>query len=221
MTIHEMRSQLTRFLHRNDATDVERGHRRLARAGLTGAATLVARGMTMLIGLATLPLTSHYLGKDRFGLWLTLSSFIAWVSIADLGLSNSLINALSMADGDEDKEAAREAVASTFWIASLVAAGVIVAGMIVLPLVSWSRVFNIASAEAASEIAPTLAVILIFSALRLPASIVGCIYHGYQEGYVYQLWNGLSGLLGTIGLIAAIKLKAGLPWLAAAFLGSM
>ncbi len=191
------------------------------RAGLTGAATLLARGMTMTIGLVTLPLISHYLGKERFGLWLTLSSFITWVGIADLGLSNSLINALSRADGNDDRQQARESVASAFWITLMVAAVVIIAGAVILPLIPWPQMLKVASAGAASEIAPTLAVIFIFSALRLPSSIVGCIYRGYQEGYVYQLWNGLSGLLGAVGIIAAIKLKAGLPWLAVAFMGSM
>lgn len=219
-----MRLQLTRLLHSKDmanADDAERGHRRLARAGLTGAATLAARGVTMLIGLATLPFTSHYLGKERFGLWLTLSSFIGWLSIADLGLSNSLINALSMADGSDDRIRARGAVASAFWMTAMVAAGLILTGLIALPLIDWPRVFKIASADAAREITPALSVILVFSALRLPGSIVGCIYQGYQEGYIYQLWNGLSGLLAAAGLITAIQFKAGLPWLAAAFLGSM
>lgn len=205
----------------SDATDIDRSQRRLHRAGLTGVATLLARGMTMVIGLVTLPLTAHYLGKERFGLWLTLSSFIAWVGVADLGLSNSLINALATADGSDDRKRAREAIASAFWITSLVALLLIAVGLIVLPLISWPGIFNVTAAETAHEIAPTVIVILIFSALRLPASIVGCVYHGYQEGYVYQLWNGLSGLLGALGLIAAIKLKAGLPWLALAFLASM
>lgn len=203
------------------ATDIDRSQRRLQRAGLTGVMTLMARGMTMAIGLITLPLTAHYLGKERFGLWLTLSSFIAWVGIADLGLSNSLINALAKADGGDDRNQAREAVASAFWITSLVALMLIAVGMIVLPLVHWPGVFNVSAAEATREITPTLIVILICGALRLPASIIGCVYHGYQEGYVYQLWNGLSGLLGAVGLITAIKLEAGLPWLAAAFLASM
>jgi O-antigen/teichoic acid export membrane protein len=202
-------------------TEKDRGRRRFLRVGLTGAATLAARGTTVLIGLVTLPLTSHYLGKERFGLWLTLSSFITWVSIADLGLSNSLINALSMADGKEDKSQAQQAVASAFWMTLAVAAVLILTAVLAVPLVHWPQVFNVTSPEAASEIAPALLVICLFCALRLPSSIVNCIYQGYQEGYVYQLWNGLSGMLGAVGLIAAIKLQAGLPWLTVAFLGSM
>lgn len=205
----------------NDATSVDRNRRRLARAGLTGVVTLAARGVTMLVGLVTLPLTSHYLGKERFGLWLTLSSFLAWITIADLGLSNSLINALSMADGTDDHKRAQQAVASAFWMSLLIAVVLIVAVIVATPLVNWAQVFNIVSPEAAREVTPALIVVLLFCALRLPASIIGCVYQGFQEGYVYQLWNGLSGLLGAAGLIFAIRAEAGLSWLAAAFLMSM
>lgn len=202
-------------------TETDRSRRRFLRAGLTGAVTLAARGTTVMIGLVTLPLTSHYLGKERFGLWLTLSSFITWVSIADLGLSNSLINALSAADGKNDRTQAQQAVAGAFWMTTAVAAVLILATIFAVPLVNWPDVFNVTSPEAMREIAPALLVIFLFCALRLPSSIINSVYQGYQEGYVYQLWNGLSGLLGAAGLIIAIKLQAGLAWLTIAFLGSM
>ena len=93
----------------------------MRRAGLTGMTTLFSRGVTVIIGLATLPITSHYLGKERFGLWLTLSSFIAWIVIVDLGIAISLINALSSADGRDDRTTAQRAVASAFWMTALIA----------------------------------------------------------------------------------------------------
>ena len=195
--------------------------RRIRRAGLTGIATLVARGVTVSLGLITLPLTSHYLGKERFGLWLTLSSFIAWFAVADLGLANSLVNALSTADGKDDRLRARQAVASVFWMVTAIAIAAVLLCLSVAPLVPWARIFNVESPRAVAEITPAVIAVLIFCALRLPASIVGSIYLAYQEGYVYQIWNGLSGLLAAFGLWAAIRLQAGLPWLCAAFLGAM
>jgi O-antigen/teichoic acid export membrane protein len=199
----------------------DRGHRRVLRAGLTGVVTLIARGITVLVGLATLPLTSHYLGKERFGLWLALSSFGAWFAIADLGLTNSLINALSTADGKDDRRRAREAVSSAFWMVAAIAVVMILICLIVAPLLDWAKLFNAASQQAAAEITPAVVVVLVFCALRLPSSIIGSVYQAYQEGYVYQVWNGLSGLLGAAGLVVAVYLQAGLPWLVASFFGSM
>ncbi|MGH9840087.1 MAG: oligosaccharide flippase family protein [Blastocatellia bacterium] len=195
--------------------------RRIRRAGLTGVATLIARGVTVGLGLITLPLTSHYLGKERFGLWLALNSFIAWVSIADLGLSGSLINALSTAGGREDRDAARASASSVFWMMALVAFVAIALCLLVVPFIPWAAVFNVESPEAAAEIAPAVITLLIFCALRLPASASGSVWQAFQEGYVYQIWTGAGGLFAAFGLWTAIRFEAGLPWLCAAFLGGM
>ncbi|QQS48757.1 MAG: oligosaccharide flippase family protein [Acidobacteriota bacterium] len=201
--------------------DSDRSRRRLRRAGLTGLATLFSRGVTVLIGLATLPITSHYLGKERFGLWLTLSSLMAWIVIADLGIAVSLINALSTADGREDRTTAQRAVASAFWMTALIAVLVIGLGLITVRFVNWGFIFNLATSQAADEAGPAVLVLLVLCALRLPSSIIGCTYQAYQEGYIYQVWNGVGGLCGAAGLIIAVRLEAGLPWLVGAYLGGM
>ncbi|MFN0084283.1 MAG: lipopolysaccharide biosynthesis protein [Blastocatellia bacterium] len=201
------------------ATD--RGSRRIARAGLTGAVTLAARSVTLGITLITLPLTSRYLGAERFGLWLTLTSLLMWSSIADLGLSNSLVNALSTADGREDREQARRAVAAAFWMIAAVTAAGMLATLWLGPLVDWAALFNLRTPEAVAEAAPAVIIVLVFCWLRLPASVIGCVYQAYQEGYVHQLWGGLGGVLGSLGLIAAIRARAGLPLLLIGFLGGI
>lgn len=195
--------------------------RRIRRAGLTGLTALFSRGVTVIIGLATLPITSHYLGKERFGLWLTLSSLMAWIVIADLGIAISLINALSSADGKDDRITAQRSVASAFWMTVLIALLMIGVSLVAVKLISWKVVFNLISPLAISEAGPSVLVLLILCALRLPSSIVSCTYQAYQEGYLYQLWNGFGGLLGAAGLILAVMLEAGLPWLVGAFLGGM
>ena len=197
------------------------GHRRTIRAGITGIVTIFSRGIAVLINLMTIPLTSHYLGKERFGLWLILSSFIAWVSIADLGLTNSLVNALSRADGKNDSDMAKESVASAFWMVTPIALVAITVIIFVSPLISWQDIFNLTSSQAIDEVTTAVVIVLIYCALRLPGSIISCIYHAYQEGYVHHFWNFLSGITGTFFLIIAIKLQAGLPVLAAATLGGM
>lgn len=201
--------------------EFERGMRRIFRAGGTGIATLLARGIVVAVGLFTLPITSHYLGRERFGLWLTLSSFISWFSMADLGLANSLINALSAADGRDDRESARKAVSSAFWLIAIISGAIVLICLPVIPLVPWNKVFNLNSNLAASEITASILILLIFCALRLPASVISAVYQAYQEGYIYQIFNGLSGLLSAGCLVAAINLRLGLQWLVLAFLIGM
>lgn len=195
--------------------------RRLFRAVLTGFVTLFSRGTATLLNLLLIPFTSHYLGKERFGLWLLLSSFIAWVSIADLGLTNSLVNALSRADGKNDTDLARESVASAFWIVAPIAILAILAILSVTPLVPWHHIFSLKSSKAIDEVGPSVIIFLLYCAIRIPASIVSCIYHAYQEGYLQHLWNFIGGLAGAAGLLLAIYFGSGLPVMAGSFVIGM
>ena len=74
------------------------GNERIKKAVFTGLSTIGVKGVTVAAGLLSIPITSKYLGVERFGLWLTLSTLLTWVSVADLGLANSLTNVLASAN---------------------------------------------------------------------------------------------------------------------------
>ncbi|MGE0102274.1 MAG: oligosaccharide flippase family protein [Blastocatellales bacterium] len=195
--------------------------RRLFRVVLTGFVTLFSRGTATLLNLLLIPFTSHYLGKERFGLWLLLSSFIAWVSIADLGLTNSLVNAIARADGKNDTDQARESVASAFWIVTPIALFAVPTILTVIPLVPLHHLLGLKSSKAIDEVGPSVIIFLLYCAIRIPTSIVSCIYHAYQEGYLQHLWNLIGGLASAAGLLLAIYFGAGLPLMAGSFISGM
>lgn len=90
-------------------------HQRIALAALTSMAT---KGVALLTMLISVPLTVSYLGAERYGLWMTISLVIAILVFADLGLGNGLLNAVSEANGRDDREAAREYMSSAFFMLS-------------------------------------------------------------------------------------------------------
>jgi O-antigen/teichoic acid export membrane protein len=51
------------------------------------------------------------------------------------------------------------------------------------------------------------------------AGLLSSVYVAYQEGYLYQGWCALCGLLSATGLLTAIKLQAGVPGLVGGFVG--
>ncbi len=203
----------------SDEEASDHGQRRIWRIGITGVTTLLARGMTLLIGLLSLPLASHYLGRERFGLWLTLIGLVGWIGLTDLGLANSLLNALSTADGKGEQERARRIVASAWWSSVAVACVLFVLFLSLIPLIDWVAVFKVTTPRARAEIRLALVVVLACFALRMLAGVVASIYTALQEGYHYQLWSLFSGAFSAIGLLAAIKARAGLPAMLGAFVG--
>jgi hypothetical protein len=45
------------------------GRERYRRAGMTASTSYIAKGLTLLMGFVSVPLTVHYLGAERYGVW--------------------------------------------------------------------------------------------------------------------------------------------------------
>src|SRR5687768_8312192 len=87
-------------LRAHDRTTAEgRARERQRRAMLASGAAAVAKVVRVLTIFASVPLAIGYLGAERYGLWLTISSVAAFLTFADLGLGNGLLNAVSEAEG--------------------------------------------------------------------------------------------------------------------------
>ncbi len=194
----------------------ERHRRMLLSAGGSG----VAKGINILTALVSVPLTYNYLGAERYGLWMTMSTTIAMFSFADLGIGNGLLNRVSEAYGKNDREMARRHVSSAFFMLLGVA---LVFGAFfnaLYPSLNWVRLFNIESSEAAVEVGPAMAVLVACFLANLPLGVIGRVRMGYQETFLNSLWLMAGNLAGLGGILLVIYFKGGLPWLVLAFAGA-
>jgi O-antigen/teichoic acid export membrane protein len=201
------------------STQEGRSKERYRRAALTTFASAGAMGASILITLLSVRLTVRYLGTERYGLWMTITSFLAMLSFADLGLGNGLLNAISEAHGRNDRDAARKSVSSAFFMLFGVAVLILLACVIAYPFVPWPRVFNVSSRLAVREAGPAMLVFASCFVLNLPLGVVQRVQMGYQKGFASSLWQVAGNLMGLGGLVLAIYLKKGLPWLVLAMSG--
>jgi hypothetical protein len=74
-----------RFKPFDTSTESGRSKERYRRVVLTAGSSFINKGVTAVTGLISVPLTVHYLGAERYGLWMTISSTIAFLTFADLG----------------------------------------------------------------------------------------------------------------------------------------
>jgi O-antigen/teichoic acid export membrane protein len=198
----------------------QRGSGRNRRAALTGGTAVLARAVQVGTSLVTIPLTIHYLGNERFGLWMTISSVLAMANFADFGIGNGVLNTVADAFGKNDFDRIRAAISSGFAVLSTV-------GLLLLALfastfawVSWADVFRVASAQARAEAAPALLIFACCFALNIPLDLVQRAQLGLQQGYRMNLWQVGGSLTGLAGVIAGIRMHAGLPLLVAALAGA-
>ena len=197
----------------------DRGRERYRRAGLSGSASLIQKGLNIVISLASVPLTIHYLGSERYGVWLTISSLLVWMSMTDFGLAgNALVNVLSEAHGNDDKRAAQEYTSSAVWALSAVAAVFAVAAIVSFRYIPWSSVFKVSTVQP-RELAFACALTIGFFILGLPLSVQNSIYSAYQDGFLSNAWGIAMNVASLLALVIVTRFHGGLPQLVLALSG--
>lgn len=201
------------------STQQGRAKERQRRIVMTAVAAAGTKIVTIGTTFITVPLTVNYLGTERFGMWATISSFVGLLSFADLGIGNGLLNAISEANGKDDKQLAKEYVSSAFFL--MIGLAVILAAgfSLVNKLVSWPSIFNVNSQTAIVEAGPAIIIFMVCFLVNLPLGIVQRIQMGYQEGFVNSIWLTVGHLFSLAGLLVVIYARAGLPWLVLAMVG--
>ena len=201
------------------STEAGRSQERFRRAGHT-AITSVAAKLTATAGtLITVPLTLHYLGPERYGLWLALSSVLALMAFADLGMGNGVLNAVARSHGEGNQDLAVRTVSSAFYLLSAVAVLLCVAAIAVSPRVPWGNLLNITSAVAVREAGPAFTTLVVCTALNMPLGIVQRTKMGFQEGAAFCLWQIGGSVLSLGAILVAVAVRAGLPALVFAAAG--
>jgi O-antigen/teichoic acid export membrane protein len=193
---------------------------RYRRAALTAVTAAVARVISLGTMVISVPLTMHYLGGERYGLWMAIGSVIAVMSFADLGLGNGLLNAIADANGRNDREQAQRAVSSTLFILTGIGLLLGVVFAAVYPLINWPGLFRVETARAASEVGPAMAALMCCFLVSLPLSVAQRVQLGYQEGFANNLWQAAGSLMSLGAILLAVYYKLGLVWLVLAMSGS-
>ncbi|MDO8264245.1 MAG: oligosaccharide flippase family protein [Gallionella sp.] len=181
--------------------------------------TLSSGGSKMLaavISFAMIPLTLNYLGTERFGLWMTISSVVAMLSFADLGIGSGLMNAVATAQGKDDNQGIKQKIAAGLLLLSGIALLIIALFFLIEPLVHWEKLLNIGSDLANKEAVPTIAVVVIWFAISMPAGVAIKVLMGLQKGFVANLWLATASIASLGWVLGVIYFEGGLPSLAVA-----
>ena len=142
--------------------------------------SFIFRFSGILISLLLVPLSINYLGIENYGVWLTISSVIAWLTFFDIGLGHGLRNKFAEAFANEDKQLAKEYVSSAYFSMIIISMSIIILSIIINLFVDWSRVFNV-EVQLKADINTLVPIILIFFSLQLIVKLITAIYFGAQK----------------------------------------
>jgi O-antigen/teichoic acid export membrane protein len=104
---------------------------------------LILRGGNIAIQLLIIPVSIKFVSATSYGLWLTVSSMIAWLNIMDIGLSAGLRNKLSEAIAKKDLNLGKSYVSTTYALLAIMSVFGMVLGLGLIYFLNWESILDI------------------------------------------------------------------------------
>lgn len=103
---------------------------------------VLIKGLSLLISFLYVPLLYNALDSYSYGVWLTLTSLVAWVSMFDIGLGNGLRNKLAESVALGDNLSAKKYVSTAYVYVSILVFLLLLIFYLIKDCVPWASVLN-------------------------------------------------------------------------------
>lgn len=187
------------------------GQKRYRKAFLTSISGVLSQLIQLATGLISVPLTLNYIGTERFGLWMTLSTALTFISFSDLGIGIGTQNKISIYYSNNNLASAKKSFLSSLALILLLFSFFLIINYTLVPKINLSNFLKLKLNESINEIIPTTQMVIFILGLGLISGIIQRVFDALQEGYWVKLILILTRLLSFALLFIAVNLKLGLP----------
>ncbi len=188
---------------------------------LKGISTGIA---SKFLGLATsfiaVPLGVHYLGVEKYGVWVTLTSILSYLNILDMGIGSTAINNIADSLAHDDFESASNRINSAYAaiICSTSVIGLIVA--VCWRAINWPAFLGDRHPQDAVEITFAAAVAIGVSLVGFPLAVTPRVMGACRKVVLSNYWASAGSVLNLVFIVIATRSRVGLPGLVFSYVGA-
>jgi len=175
---------------------INNGDERSIKAKKNIITSVFIKGASIGISLLLVPLTINYVNPDRYGIWLTISSIVAWFSFFDVGLTQGLRNKFAEAKASGDEESAQIYVSTAYAALGIIFTLLWGLFLVVNQFLDWSAMLNV-STEFSNEISILALIVFTYFCLQFVLRIITTIITADQE-------PAKASLIDLIGQVTAL-----------------
>jgi O-antigen/teichoic acid export membrane protein len=176
------------------------GSSRTVKAKLNILFSFFLKGVSIIIGFVLVPLTLNYLGKEEYGIWLTLSSVLLWLGYFDVGLGNGLRNKLTESIAKDDFRMARIYTSTTYAGMTLIFSGVLILFLLINPFLNWTHILN-TSVSLHQEINDLVVYVVIFLCIRFVIQLISTIITADQNPSISSSFDVVANIISLVFLL--------------------
>ncbi len=162
--------------------------------------SFLIKGISILTSFLLVPLTLGYVSSEIYGVWLTISSILHWMSYMDVGFTLGLKNRLAEALANNDNERGRGLVSTTYFMMIVIFVPFSILLIVASPFINWCDILNV-SQQYADTICITIQILSLFLSLQMIVNVFVAVVAAHQK-------TALSSLFQVIGQVCSLIIIA-------------
>lgn len=170
--------------------------------------SFLAKGGSIALNLALVPLTIDYVNPMQYGVWLTLSSIIAWFGFFDIGLGNGLRNKLTEAITIGDHQLGRKYVSTTYLVLTIISLSLLALFFVVNNFIDWPSILN-APVQLAKELSLVSLIVFSIFCFQFVFQLLDVVCFANQKTSLSSIINFFGSLLGFLIIYTLTRFTEG------------
>jgi O-antigen/teichoic acid export membrane protein len=185
-----------------------KGEERSIEAKKNIMASFLIKGCSIAISLILVPLALNYVNPSQYGIWLTLSSMVAWMAFFDIGFTQGLRNKFAEAKAKGDLQLARIYVSTTYYYIGIIFIIIWVILLVANHFVNWAELLNL-PAEQEREVSMLAIIILSYFSFQFVFRIINTILIADQKPAKASFLDMLGQLISLVIIFLLTRLTKG------------
>ncbi|MFH1645781.1 MAG: hypothetical protein ABIB11_05095, partial [Candidatus Omnitrophota bacterium] len=142
--------------------------------------------ISLLNTLITIPLYLRYLGKEEYGIWLTVLGLVSYLGFSNLGIGDTMINMVTDAYARKDIKKVNTVISTAFFSYLKIVGGLLIAVWLIGGRLPWHLFIKVSP-----ELAHSLKIVLLISAtvflMQIPLKLMALTLRALNLIYKEQL----------------------------------
>lgn len=169
-------------------------------------------GFLKIVGLLTslviVPITINYLNNEVYGIWMTITSILYWITTFDIGLGNGMRNYLAEALATNDTKLGKKYISTTMLLLSLIALSMVIVLLYPLITINFNSFFN-TNAIAGNELRMAVVIAVGFTLMNFVLKNIGMIFVAMQKYAINDLLSISGNVIALILIYILTKVTTG------------
>lgn len=175
----------------------------IKQAGLSFVYKVVAIGCSFLL----IPMTLGYLGKEQYGIWMTILTVLSWISLCDLGLGNGMRNAVTAALAENDTEKVRKSISTAYFMLFGIVCILILVIFLFSDLINWQSFFNTQSLSN-SYLRTVIVFVVISCLINFVIALINQVVNAYQKSSLTVINQLIANFMSLLATYVVVKISS-------------